>query len=133
MYTTIISVSNAVERDRMVRSITRNLTADPITSVVVDVEPPNIIRAYHKTKSVPILIGTYIVVIIPINVPVEALLTIKGDTYYFLDNTITHLMDIVKRLQDLNRKKYKKGDLNASTRKISEQLDRLLCGTNEEH
>ena len=133
MYTTIISVSNAVERDRMVRSITRNLTADPITSVVVDVEPPNTIRAYHKTKSVPILIGTYTVVIIPINVPVEALLTIKGDTYYFLDNTITHLMDIVKRLQDLNRKKYKKGDLNASTRKIGEQLDRLLCGANEEH
>ena len=133
MYTTIISVSNLVERDRMISSITRNLTIDPVSPVIIDVEQPNTIKVYHKTKSTPILIGTYIVVIIPINVPVEVLSTIKGNTYYFLDNTIAHLLGIVKHLQDINRRKYKKGDLNASTRKISEQLDRLLCGANEEH
>lgn len=126
-YTTIISVSNIAERDITINTVCKRLLADPIAPITISRIGNNKIKVYHKTKDTIVPIGTYIVVIIPIAIDYESVLNQPGDTYYFLDNTINDLLNIVKKLQSLNRRKLTKGDNDAGTRETIRQLDRILC------
>lgn len=124
--TILVSVTNLYERDQLIKRIYTNLTTEPDKTYTVQQDQVNCIKVFHNVgPNIRVLIRTYLVLVIPIQIDLTSLHSVIGTVDFHLEETINHLIELTKKLQALQGKRIIRGHNNAT--ELENQLVRCLC------
>lgn len=120
--TVVVTVSSIIDRDRLIKRIYTNLTADKSTTFTIQQDQVNRIKIFHNVApDIRVLIRTYIVIVLPVLLDLSPVHSIFGEIDFHLDETISHLQSLTKKLQALQGRRTVKGSSN-----FSKTLENLL-------
>ena len=130
--TIVYTVTNTYWRDRVINQLYTAITDNPDTTYTVEKEKPAKIKVYHNvSQDHKILIRTYLVVIVPIQVDISVLKTIcSGKVRFNLEETIAELKRNIRELEDLETVQFINGDNDGKTLR---SLAESLCRVDGEH
>jgi hypothetical protein len=114
----VVSVSTILHRDKLMKKMYANLTADPVAiqTLTIVQDQVNRIRVYHNLAGGQRqLIRTYLVLVIPLLIDLSPIYNIAGDVTFELSETIKNLQDLTTKLQSLQGHRVMKGNMNEST------------------
>jgi hypothetical protein len=130
--TIVYSVTDMYWRNRLLNQLYNTLTDNPDITYTVEKEQPNKIKVYHNvSQDNRILIRTYLVVVVPVQVDISKLHNnCYGKVRFNLEETIAELQRNIGILEALQNTHFLNGDNNGSTfRSLAESL----CGTDVQH
>jgi hypothetical protein len=126
--TVVITVPTLTARDMLVRKLYTHLTKEPSTMYSIVQDRLNRIQIFQLTKNgIRILIKTYLVIIIPVQIDLSPIMELSGSVDFHLDDTIAQLQKLIAQLKSLQGKHVLKG---TSCGKTLEQLVRVLSDIN---
>jgi hypothetical protein len=121
----VITVSTILKREKLIKKIYEQLTAEPTNTFTIQQDQVNRIKVFHNTKDgVRVLVRTYIVIVIPIIIDLAPLHSIYGNVDFCLDDTIESLTSIISKLQKLKGHKIIRG--NSDGKALERELARLI-------
>lgn len=123
--TIVYTVTDNYWKNRLINQLYQALTDNPDLTYTVEKEQTNKIKVYHNANhSRTILIRTYLVVIVPVQVDISFLKTIcSGKVRFNLQETIAELQQKILELETLQNTHFINGDNNASSlRSLVESL-----------
>jgi hypothetical protein len=126
----VVSVSTITQREKLIKKMYTQLTADPIAvqKLAIVQDQVNRIRVYHKLgEGRTQLIRTYLVLVIPLLIDLNPIYSIVGDVTFELSETIKNLKDLTVKLENMQGHRVMRGNTNEST---LGQLVNSLQGTN---
>ena len=124
--TILVSVSNIYERDKLIKRIYTNLTTEPDTRFTVQQDQINRIKVFHNAKpGICILIRTYLILVIPVNIDLSILDSVSGTVDFHLEETINDLVLLTKKLQALQGKRFVR--VSNNVKNFEKQLAGCLC------
>ena len=110
--TVVYTALNTRRRTELLQTLYKILTDNPDLTYSVESNQVNKLEVYHNlSQDARILIRTYLIIIIPVQVNLEPLTNVKGTkVYYRLDETITQLQHLVTSLELLEDSRDTKGE-----------------------
>ena len=120
----VVTVPSIIRRDKLIKEIYTNLTKEPSYKYTVTKDQVNRIKIFHNVgPGVKVLIRTYVVLVIPVQIDLKQLDTFFGEVDFHLDETIQELILLVNRLQKLQGKRtVKERKSGASFKQLVNQL-----------
>ena len=108
--TIVITVASLDERDKIIRRIYTNLHKEPSTQFTVIQPQVNKIQIFHNVgKGVRLLIRTYLVFVVPVNLNLKPLNEVYGLVDFHLDETIKKLRATIVKLKALQGQRFVPG------------------------
>ena len=124
--TILVSVTNIYDRDKLIKRIYTNLTTEPDKTFTIQQDQVNSIKVFHNVgPNIRVLIRTYLVLVIPIQIDLTPLHSVIGTVDFHLEETINQLTELTKKLQALQGKRIIRRRDNAT--ELEKQLARCLC------
>ncbi len=124
----VVTVSNIQQREKLIKKMYTNLTADKVMlqSMTVIQSQANKIQVYQNLpKGRKFLVKTYLVIVIPVQIDLGPIYNICGDVTFELSETIKNIKDLLTRLESLQGHRIMKGGMNEQT--FEELVGRLSC------